>query len=279
MHLIMLCAAIAVAWAVRAGWFAVEGSWDRRWQRALMTFLLPPMLLLTTAVAVCWMGPRGEMVRWWEGWGIYGLASGFLTVAIVIWLKLRLEAERSLHKVRQYPEIDIQGRSGRLIASQTPFVAQVGLWQPELVVSRGLLARLDAEHLEAVLLHEQAHCEHRDTFWFFWLGWLRRLTAWLPQTDALWQELLVLRELRADQRAAQDMDGLLLAEALLTVVSAPMLDTENAYAAFSAAVVRDRLTERIDALLSPQLATTVPRWTWLWLVVGLLPLLAIPFHT
>jgi Zn-dependent protease with chaperone function len=142
-----------------------------------------------------------------------------------------------------------------------------------------LLKTLDAAHLEAVLIHEQAHFLHRDTFWFFWLGWLRRLTVWLPQTEALWQELLVLRELRADQHAAQTVDGLLLAEALLSVVSAPTLETEPGFAAFSATAVRDRLSERIEALLTAPLPEPVlPWWTWLWFGIILLPLLVIPFH-
>ncbi|MBD2020909.1 M48 family metalloprotease [Leptolyngbya sp. FACHB-36] len=277
MHLLMLVTAIVTACSIRWLWFDGASSWNERWQRALVAFVLPPGLLLTTAIAIGFMGPRGQMVRWWEGWGIYGLATGFLTVAFVICLRLLVEMGRSLHKIHQYSAVDVHGTTGRLIDSRMPYIAQVGFWRSELIVSQGLLKTLDEEHLKAVLVHEQAHCDHRDTFWFFWLGWLRRLTAWLPQTDALWQELLILRELRADQYAAQHVDGLLLAEALLLVVSAPM-EPEMAYAEFSAIIVRDRLTERINALLAPPSESLTPRWTWLWLGGAFLPLLAIPFH-
>jgi Zn-dependent protease with chaperone function len=50
------------------------------------------------------------------------------------------------------------------------------------------------------LAHEQAHAHYRDTFWFFWLN---VLTSWLPHTEALWQEILFLREIRADEKAKE----------------------------------------------------------------------------
>jgi hypothetical protein len=226
------------------------------------------------------MGPQGQMVCWWEGWASYGVAIGFFIVAISLWVKLALAGWRSLRQVQQYPQVLVQGNSGRLLRTETPFIAQVGFWQPELVVSEGLLSTLDAAHLEAVLIHEQAHLNQRDTFWFFWLGWLRCLTNWLPNTQMLWQELLILRELRADQQAAQQVDGLLLAEALLTVVSTPMMQPDSFCAAFSAAMVRDRLTERIDALLfgSDSYEPASPL-SWTFLLLSLLPLFVIPFHS
>lgn len=278
-HLLMLVAALSLAWSLRRGWFPTLENWNDRWRQSLVAFLLPPLLLLTTALALICMGPKGQMVLWWEGWGSYGLAIGFVTAALILISKLAIAGWRSVRQVQQYQSIEVQGHCGRLIESPLPFIAQVGFWTPELVISQGLLKALDATHLEAVLVHEQAHFQHRDTFWFFWLGWLRRLTVWLPQTEALWQELLVLRELRADQFAAQTVDGLLLAEALLSVVSAPTLETEPGFAAFSATAVRDRLSERIEALLSEPLPEPVlPWWTWLWFGMGLLPLLVIPFH-
>jgi Zn-dependent protease with chaperone function len=280
MHLIMLLVAIVVAWGCRWVWSQPVGSWSDRWQRTLSAFLLPPLLLVTTAIALLCMGPRGQMVRWWEGWGSYGLAIAFLSVAGLLGGKLALEGWRSLQQVRQYPQIEIQGKPTHLIENPTPYVAQVGFWEPELVLSQGLLDTLDAEHLAAVLVHEQAHRDHRDTFWFFWLGWLRRLTIWLPKTEALWQELLVLREIRADQQASRQVDGLLLAEALLAVVSAPMIQPDNICAAFSAVSMRDRLTERIEALLSePSPGKPFQVWMWSWLLIVGLPFLVIPFHT
>ncbi|HEY9615711.1 MAG TPA: M56 family metallopeptidase [Microcoleaceae cyanobacterium] len=279
MHLAMILIGLLVAWRVRCQWGQATGDWSQRWQRALAFFVFPPALLLTTAIAVLAMGPQGQMVYWWEGWLSYGLASGFLVVAGSLLLGLGWQAWRSIHQVRTYAQIDVKGKSSRLLQSNYPFVAQIGFWKPELVVSQGLLQLLTNDHLEAVLVHEQAHFHYRDTFWFFGLGWLRRLTCWLPQTEALWQELLVLRELRADRWAAQQVDSLLLAEALLTVVSTPTVQPELA-AAFGDLALRDRLTERIDALLTEAPSTNPSNpWSGVWLLLTLLPLVMIPFHS
>ncbi|UBF25361.1 M56 family metallopeptidase [Kovacikia minuta CCNUW1] len=255
------------------------GTWQKRWRRALGQFLFAPLLLLMTAIALLCMGPKGQMVRWWEGWLSYLLAVSFLAVASILAIKLVADGWHSLHQVRSYARFDLQSKPARLLPTTVPFVAQIGFWQPELVVSQGLLNTFDAAHLEAVLTHEQAHRHYRDTFWFFWLGWLRRMTVWLPQTEVLWQELLLLREHRADRWAAQQVDSLLLAESLLQMVSAPELYSDNFCAAFSSAAPQTRLEERIEALLSePESAQRSPVWTWAWLLLVLLPLASVPFH-
>ncbi|KAM3115444.1 M56 family metallopeptidase [Phormidesmis sp. 146-33] len=284
MHLILLLSALSAAFGVR--YISLNAQPTTRWNRILGLFLFSPLLLLTTAIAILCMGPRGQMVRWWEGWGSYGLAIGFLSLAIILGIRLLIEGRRSLQKIRQCPLVEVSGRTARLIENPTPFVAQIGFWQPELVVSNGLLTSLDNEHLAVVFVHEQGHFYYRDTFWFFWLGWLRRLTTWLPQTEALWQELLILRELRADRWATQTVDNLLLAEALLSVVSAPQIQPEDLCASFSSAVVRNRLEERIDALLDEsdwsiegQSFAGHFKKSWLWLLLVLLPLVVVPFHT
>lgn len=278
MHLIMFLLALVLAFGLRLVELESSPSWSRRWNRTLRQFLFSPLLLLMTAIAIVCMGPQGQMVRWWEGWGSYILAVGFVSVAIGLGVKRWIEAGRSLQQIHHCPQTQLHGHTARLIASPTPYIAQIGLWQPELIISQGLLQLLDGQHLEVVFVHEQGHYQYRDTFWFFWLGWLRRLTSWLPQTEALWQELLVLRELRADRWAAQRVDPLLLAEALLSVVSASQVEPDWC-AALSSAMVRNRLDERITALLEE---TEVPlqfEWrSWIWLFLVLVPLFAIPFH-
>jgi Zn-dependent protease with chaperone function len=277
MHLILLLSALSAAFGVR--FIRLDAPPTTRWNQILGLFLFSPLLLLTTTIAILWMGPRGQMVRWWEGWGSYGLAIGFLSLAIALGMSLLLEGRRSLQKIRQCPLVEVSGKTARLIETPTPFVAQIGFWKPELVVSDGLLTSLDDDHLEVVFVHEQGHFHYRDTFWFFWLGWLRRLTCWLPQTESLWQELLILRELRADRWAAQTVDSLLLAEALLSVVSAPQIQPEELCASFSSAVVRNRLNERIDALLDGSELPASDGRSWVWLLLVLLPLLVVPFHS
>jgi hypothetical protein len=279
MHLAILLLALTFALGLRLKPVQTHGTWQERWRRSLGQFLFSPLLLLMTAIALICMGPQGQMVRWWEGWFSYLLAIAFLSVATVLAVKLVADGWHSLRQVRSYAQFDLQSKPARLLPATIPFVAQIGFWRSELVVSQGLLSTFDAEHLEAVLTHEQAHQYYRDTFWFFWLGWLRRITAWLPETDALWQELLLLREHRADCWAAQKVDPLLLAESLLQMVSAPELYSENFCAAFSSEVPQTRLEERIEALLSgPEPLQRSGFWIWTWLVLVLLPLASVPFH-
>jgi Zn-dependent protease with chaperone function len=172
----------------------------------------------------------------------------------------------------------VAGAIGYVLDTPQLFAAQVGFWQSHLVVSQGLLDRLTSEQLNAVLTHEQSHVHYRDTFWFFWMGWLRHFTVWLPNTEALWQELLLLRELRADHWAAQTVDPLILAESLLLTVQ-DSAAAPNLCAAFSAAAPLSRLEERIEALLAPpESSNQFNRLSLLGLVVALIPLLTVLFH-
>ncbi len=286
LHMIGIAVVAAVTGRLLYRQVGISHCWQTRWHLALTAFVVPPLLLLATAVSILAMGVGGTP-HVWEGTLSYGLSLAFVLVGLGLWLRLVWLAHRALREVHRSPKTLIkamQVRSvGRVIDVPTVFSAQVGVWPSELVVSRGLLAHLDEEHLEAVLAHEMGHAYYRDTFWFFWLGGLRRLTGWLPFTEALWQELLLLREVRADRWAARNVDSLVLAESLMSVITAPLMATEAVCAGFSCAAPRSRLAQRIDALLLDESASgfTGSSWT-LWqkgaIAIALSPLLTIPFH-
>lgn len=279
MHLFMITAALAFTWWHRARWSYPQGSWSGRWQRSLSLFLLPPLLLLMTAASVIYMGPNEPILGQWDGRFTYLLASCFYGFAGVSFVKLASQSWSSVQQVRSCPLLNFMGERSRVLDNPIPFSALIGFWQPELLVSQGLLNTLDQAHLEAVFKHEQGHYYYRDTFWFFLLGWVRSITAWLPNTEALWQELLLLREMRADSWAAQQVDPLLLAESLLVVVNSLPLHSDNCCAAFSCAAPYNRLEERIEALLAePQLIPQPSLWSWNWLLLAFLPFAAVPFH-
>jgi Zn-dependent protease with chaperone function len=288
MHLIVLFAIFGIAWGLRYTWAEnAHLTWIGRWHHTLSKFLLPPLLLFTTSIAIIWMGPHGRMVWVGNDWLSYNLAIGCLGFAGLYLLKLTLTGWRMLRQVRTYPATQLGGKKVRILNLSTSYIAQIGFWQPELVITQGLLGNLGTEHLAAVLAHEQAHYRYRDTWCFFWLGWIRQITIWLPQTEAMWQELLVLRELRADRWASKQTDPLLVAEALLLVVQNTSIFTESFCTGFSQIAPPDRLTQRIDALLeiseltnisTQRLRRSTDFWAWGWLLVGFLPLLAVPFH-
>jgi Zn-dependent protease with chaperone function len=288
MHLIVSIAIFALAWGLRYTWAEnARLTWIGRWNLTLSKFLLPPLLLFTTSIAIIWMGPHGRMVWVGNDWLSYNLAIGCLGFAVLYLLKLTLSGWQMLRQVRTYPTTKLGGKKVRILNLSTPYIAQIGFWQPELVITQSLLDNLGTEHLAAVLAHEQAHYRYRDTYCFFWLGWVRQITIWLPQTEAMWQELLVLRELRADRWASKQTDPLLVAEALLLVVQNTSVFTENFCTGFSQVAPADRLTQRIDALLEISELANLPTqrivqspdlWAWGWLLVGFLPLLAVFFH-
>lgn len=278
MHLVIILVALGVAWWSRQ-YLPVQGNWQQRFERTLFLFLFPPVLLLTTAIAVLCMGPQGQMVGLKAGWFSYILASLCLGIATVLGLKLGWQGWQSIQRVRKCPSIHLEDKLVRVLDTEALFAAQIGFWQPELVVSQGLL-QISPAHLHTVLTHEQAHYHYRDTFWFFWLSWIRDCTAWLPNTDALWQELLILRELRADNWAALQVDPLLLAESLLMVVSDRALESEIVCAALASSPVGDRLEQRIDALLAqPEEVVELNLQSWSWFLFAFLPLLTVVLHS
>ncbi len=293
LHLLMVVGSLGLAIGLRWHWRRTPTQpWRSRWSSTVITFAVPPLVLLTTAIALLWMGPICHMARHliahgWSGLLTYGWSWGYCVILLLLALQLLSDGGRSLWRLRQYPQITLNlpdrdmtvPSTARLIPAMVPFIAQVGLWRPQLVVSQGLLDQLTPTHLAAVLHHEAAHQHYADTVWFAGWGLLRRISGWLPQTTALWAELLLLRELRADRWAAERADPLLLAEALFTVVSAPR--SVEWGVAFNDAAVHDRLQERVDALLQPDNADPSPQLLRPLLLAGLivlLPLLTLMWH-
>ncbi len=196
MHLIMILGVVSLACLLRLCWFPNQGNWLARWQQALFLFLLPPLLILMSGIAILFMGPQGEMIGLSTDWFSYLITICWLILAVIVAVKLGGEGRQFKRKIHSCPSQKLAGYSVKLLENPLLFCAQIGFWQPELVISKGLIDCLQPKHLEAVLAHEQAHLFYRDTFWFFWLGWLRKITFWLPHTEALWQEILTLREIR-----------------------------------------------------------------------------------
>jgi Zn-dependent protease with chaperone function len=278
-HSIVILIVLAIVWQLRQSCIVEFPLGCDRTRQYLFLFLFPPLLLLTTAVAIVLMGFHGTMLGIRASWMGYTIAVGFLVVAGCLLLQLIYQGDRCIQRLKQYPQQKICSQTARIIELDFPYSAQIGFWHSQLVISRGLLTALDREHLEAVLAHELAHAYYHDTFWFFWLGWLRHLTCWLPNTELLWQELLLLRELRADHHAASTFDPLLLAESLLTIARAPLQPSSILSASFNDPQLGDRLTARIDCLLTESESISLTSWqNWSWIFWLIVPLITIFFH-
>lgn len=277
MHLLMILMAIATAYGVRWHEALPKLTWQERWQTALFRFLFPTLLLLSTAIALVCMGSQGVMMGLKSGWLSYGIGLGFCGYSVCILITSFWQGWQTVNQISALPQTKLADQTLRIWESQNIFAAQIGFWQPQLVVSSGLIQKFDHLHLEAVIKHEQAHLLYRDTFWFFCLGCCRQITSWLPYTTSIWQELLLLREIRADQWAAKSIDPLILAESLLWTVG-NMGFSPNVSAALGQ--FSDRLEERIETLLTEtreELKTPIHSWSWLGLTC--LPFISIFLHS
>ena len=282
MHSLMLLLALTIAIGLR--WFLP--SYQRRWQITLFFFLFPPLLLLMTVISVVCMGYRGQMLGYNSSLISYFSAIIWLVFAIFCLIKLSYQTWQTHRDFSSYPLKKITAQKARVLAIDFPYSARVGFWKSQLIVTQGLLNLLDQEHLQAVLAHEQAHQEYHDTFWFFWLGWLRSMSSWLPNSENLWSELVFLRELRADKYASGQVDYLLLAESLLLVAEkvnqvAEISFSDSFCVALSDNSLNNRLLERIDALVESE-NPELPRFNyqvWLLLSLSLAPFLLLPLHS
>lgn len=88
------------------------------------------------------------------------------------------------------------------------------------VLSQGLLDRLDAAELAAVIAHERAHVDQRhDILLVAFRAWHSAL-PWFPIAARAEEEVAVLVELLADDRARRAAPDAVLARAILTVADA-----------------------------------------------------------
>ncbi len=274
MHLGIFLVGLAIAWLSRQ---VVGGQLN--WDHCLTRFLFAPLLLLCNAVALVTMGTDGAMLGRPLGfWSVlsYVFACAYLLYALAVLLYRAFGAWQSLLSIEALPQVQWQGEIAYLLPAPQPIAARVGWWHAKLVISEGLLQSLAEPHLSAIKHHELAHLHFRDTFWFFWLGWLRQISQWLPQSDSLWQELLLLRELRADSWARCYTDPLVLAEALYLMASSHS-QWQSEFTA-SASDRLDRLEMRINYLLQP--LSDSPSSATVWrCALAILPLFTICWHS
>jgi Zn-dependent protease with chaperone function len=285
--LLLITGVIAVVWRWR--WRSSTRSWQARWQSALVAFCLPPLMVMLAAGAVLSMGHHGTMM----GWSVSPVGC-WVSLAVLAWLGsvgayTLGRAMQTALRLRQYATVVLpSGGQARYLDIDLPMAAQVGLWQSSLLVSRGWLEQLPPAEQHAMLAHEQAHAAYHDPLCFLGLGMIRRFSGWLPSTPALWEELLLLREMRADRRAAEISDPLLLAELLVKLSRQMTLSTQGCTPdlepclGFNEAQSLSRLEQRVNALLEPnpmaEPARLGPR-ALILLMVAVLPLTATWLHT
>lgn len=159
-------------------------------------------------------------------------------------------------------------RSWRLVDSDQPLAWCAGILRPRLYLSRGLLATLDAEQLQAVLLHEQAHLVRRDNLRATLLQWAT--IFWPPSVKRqLWRDLQGATEAACDLAAARGVQN---AEQLRAALEKLARETCAEMAAPPDKPGRDydagTLVQRIRSLQSPEPPAAFA--VGIWLMIALL---------
>ncbi|NJK71904.1 MAG: hypothetical protein HC926_00215 [Synechococcaceae cyanobacterium SM2_3_60] len=175
------------------GAVVVAGLWRLTWAprcSPLTLFVAPPLLLLSTVLAIVVMGSSGQMWGWPTGWAGYIPALVVMGVALLSalwqwlagwWAVRRLLAIATLETVAAEPVY--------VVAHPAVFAAQIGIIYPRLMLTTGLQHMLSPAQQAAVIWHERAHRYYHDSLLFFALGWLR----WWTLSAAPYRSPLVRR--------------------------------------------------------------------------------------
>jgi Zn-dependent protease with chaperone function len=170
-----------------------------------------------------------------------------------VWLLLRVQrAVSQLVEVRRPAKLRVAMRDADVEAvvcvdDPVPSAFCVGAVRPRVILTTGLIERLEVEELLAVLLHEREHLRRRDPLW---------RAAWRAASELLWHVPLVewwsrrrleLSELAADRAAMKRLGPGPLARALTTATPPAGLDAagfDGAAALRAAQILGDPLPAR-----------------------------------
>lgn len=279
MHLLLILISLLLAYGIRIVSNLLEAKYQKKWGLSLFFFSFPPLILFMTCIVIIFMGYQGEM------WGIkaskfsYYLSIIFSIYAIFTLIHNILSHLKTWSILQKCSNKQINGYNYKLLNSSFPYAAEMGFWHSELVLSQGLIDLLSQEHLMAVIAHEKAHQSYKDPFVFFWLFYLKKLGFCLPNNDQLWENLVLLRELRADQTAAKTVDYLLIAESLLQVTSSVMTQNNILNNELECAFHDNRLQVRIENLMDKKQDLVNNNYSEIiWLLLLFIPWLFFPFH-
>ncbi|MEZ4766924.1 MAG: M56 family metallopeptidase [Caldilineales bacterium] len=143
------------------------------------------------------------------------------SLVVQLWnTRLLVQAMEQCESVRPVALDDLAGELGlganlRLVDDEAAYTFTQGLLRPQVWMSTGLLALLDASELRAVLVHERHHLHQRDPLRVLFSRSLAEALFFLPLAASLRDTYLAAKEVEADQASAADN---VLASALLKLL-------------------------------------------------------------
>lgn len=136
-----------------------------------------------------------------------------------------------------------------LTPARRPAAFCFGLLRPKVVITAGLLARLDEEEQAAALLHEIEHARVREPLRCLLAGLAVNTFFWLPALRDLFERYILVKEVAADRFAAARTSRAALAGALCEVAGQP--------SPAGAIGLGELADARVDRLIEP--TTRLPR--------------------
>jgi Zn-dependent protease with chaperone function len=154
------------------------------------------------------------------------LAAGLMLLAVLCWILVAAAAAVLRARQRQRELLSLLAHGdpkvpGALVVDHPAAAAYClpGL-RPEIVISAGALALLDAHELAAVLAHERAHLRERHDLVLLPFLALLRAFSWAGITTRAYRAVGLLLEMHADDRVLRQLPARELATALLRVGAA-----------------------------------------------------------
>lgn len=150
--------------------------------------------------------------------GLLALFRQLIETVILIRSLLSRRIETPGHIVALAEELDLAGRVD-VVDDRRPFSFCYWFLRPRICLATGLVDRLDAEELRAVLLHERYHLRHRDPLRLVIARYFAAGLYVVPVVEELLEHYTVQKEIAADQDAVRTSGGVrALASALYKVL-------------------------------------------------------------
>ncbi len=185
------------------------------------------------------------------------LAAGLLLFGVLCWILVAASASVLRARQRQRELLSLLAHGdpkvpGALVVDHPAAAAYClpGL-RPEIVISAGTLALLDADELAAVLAHERAHLRERHDLVLLPFLALLRAFSWAGVTTRAYRAVGLLLEMHADDRVLRQLPARELATALLRVGAAGGGAVPAGALAVAGPTVECEVAARVIRLLRP----------------------------
>ncbi len=166
-----------------------------------------------------------------------------------------------------------------IIKSNKKFAFCLGIRNPKIYISTGLISKLSLKEIEAVIRHEQYHLENHDTFTMVIASFTHSLFPFFPLIGDLERKYRVEREIEADRFAVKKVGN---SDSLLKALKKLLLFPTIEPAVVAAIADQDTLEPRIYSLINKPYTSRLfrVRSILITLLFSLLigTILAIPIH-